>query len=74
MTDIGHIKLRRGLLDHIETGKMKPDMLSVYTYLLLTADYTCGVVWHTSAPYIGMKFRKQAKHINRQMMKLEKDL
>lgn len=73
MNENGHVRLRKGLLDHINSGKMKADMLSVYTYLLLEADYTCGIVWHTSAPYIGMKFRKQATHINRQLIKLEKN-
>ncbi len=73
MNEIGHVKFRRGLLEHIESGKMKADMLSVYSYLLLKADYNCGIVWHTSAPHIGMKFRKQAKFINRQMMGLEKE-
>ena len=73
MNSSGHVQLRRGLLEHIETGKMKFDMMPIYSYLLLKADYTCGIVWHTSAPYIGMKYRKQSKHINRQLLKLEKE-
>lgn len=72
MNSKGHIQLRRGLLEHIDTGRMKSDMLSVYTYLLLAADYTCGIVWHTSAPYIGIKLKKKATFINRQLVKLEK--
>ena len=67
----GHIRLRKGLLHHIDIGKMKFDMLAVFTYLLLKADFTCGIVWGTSAPYIGQKLRKPAKHINRQLLKLE---
>jgi len=73
MKNEGHVKLRRGLLEHINSGKMKSDMLSIYTYLLLKADYTCGVVWGISAPYIGIKLRKPAKYINRQLIKLEKE-
>lgn len=70
----GHVRLRKGIKEHINTGKMKGDMLSVFTFLLLWADYTCGIVWGTSAPYIGQKLRKPAKHINRQLLKLEREL
>ena len=69
---VNFVRLRRGLEEHIESGQMSFDMLPVYTYLLIKADFNNGVVWHTSAPYIAMKFRKSASHINRQLLNLER--
>jgi len=72
MDDIGFVKIRRGLFEHIRSGRMKSDMLSIYTYLHLTADIYTGMVMGTSAPYIGMDLRKPLKHVQRQLIKLEK--
>lgn len=68
----GHIRLRRGLLDHIDTGKITGDMLAIYVYLLFKADYNTGIVWSISAPYIALKLKKPLKMVQRLMMKLEK--
>ena len=66
----GHIRLRRGLLEHIDTGKMNGDMLGVYIYLHLGCDYTTGIVWTTSAPYISIKLKKPVKKVQRVLQKL----
>lgn len=68
----GHIRLRRGLLEHIDTGKMNGDMLGVYIYLHLGCDYTTGIVWTTSAPYISFKLKKPVKLVQRILQNLAK--
>lgn len=69
----GFVALRKGLLEHVVEGRMSGDMLSVYSYLLLKADYLTGLVWHTSSIYIGLQLRKDRKWVNRQMLKLERE-
>jgi hypothetical protein len=47
-TNEGSIQIRRGLIEHIEKGKLPPSALGVYVMLHLIADCTSGV-WIGSA-------------------------
>ncbi len=71
MYNNGFVRLRKGLKEHINRGLMSGEMLSVYTYLHLHADYSCGIVWNTSAPYIARDLKYKTSFTNRILRKLE---
>jgi hypothetical protein len=54
----GYVKLRRGLLDHFETGKMSPPEAGVYFVILLKADHRTGIWQSTSAKTIAWYYRR----------------
>lgn len=51
----GFSKLRHGLIEHVEKGKLSPSTLGVYTMLHLVADYKTGI-WIGSAVKLQMLY------------------
>jgi len=52
MASEGFLKIRRGLSEHLDRGKMSGKEYLLYLHLLIEADHRTGVVWKTSAPFI----------------------
>ena len=69
----GHLKLRRGLIDHIRAGKLTNDEIAVYVHLLFCADFSTGLQ-KNSAPHIyySMGQRSSLRRIQRALEQLEK--
>src|ERR1039458_2900622 len=46
--DSGHLQIRNGILDHLASGQMTPDMFTAYYLMLARCNFATGV-WHGSA-------------------------
>jgi len=69
--NLGYAPIRRGIRDHLRTGKMKGSDFGLYVALHLDADYRCGVVYHRSAPYYAQLLKEKLWTIKRAMKRLE---
>jgi hypothetical protein len=54
MNNNGHIKLRRGLLKHIEQGRLTTFDTGIYTRILLEADYRSGIWWGSASKLLAL--------------------
>ena len=43
MADVGYVQLRRGILEHLQVGRLTSDEFAAFTVILLKADYRTGV-------------------------------
>ena len=43
MANVGYVQLRRGILEHLQDGRMTSDEFAAFTVVLLKADHKTGV-------------------------------
>jgi hypothetical protein len=43
MANVGYVQLRRGILEHLQDGRMTSDEFAAFTVMLLKADHKTGV-------------------------------
>jgi len=48
----GFVKIRRGLVEHIDHGRINSTEYLVYLHLIIMADHKTGIIWKVSAPFI----------------------
>jgi len=66
-----YIQLRRGLIEHIESGKMSADEFGAYVLIILKADYRTGV-WMGSGVALAESLHcevRKAQHLLRRLTK-----
>ena len=71
-THSGYVQLRRGLLEHMEHGRLNATEVGVFVYLLLRANRETWVVWATDemlAADCGIS-RDHARRIRRKLLGL----
>ena len=56
MANSGYVKLRRGILEHYQDGKVSAYEFHIYVLLILEADYKTGI-WHGSAEKLSIVYR-----------------
>ena len=72
MSNEGFIKLRRGLMQHLEQGRMNGRDLSTYVTLHFYADYKCGIAWKMSAPFIARFLNDKIRNIQESLVRLNR--
>lgn len=73
MNNKGHIKIRRGINEHIEKGYINAIELGVYLYLHLNADYIIGSIRSFSAKSVAENLRTSYNLITKALRNLEKN-
>lgn len=56
LASTGFVKLRRGINEHLVTGKITPEEYAVYVFMIVEADHRTGI-WKGSGEAIAHKFR-----------------
>src|ERR1051326_6495562 len=54
MASDGYVRLRRGLLEHLENGRMTYMQAGVYSVMLLQADHKTGIWWGSAMKLYAM--------------------
>ena len=57
--------LRRGLMEHLESGEMNGRELSVYVSAHYWADFKCGIAWKMSAPFLARFLHEKEQIVKR---------
>ena len=68
----GFIKLRRGLIEHVQTGKLTGSMFAVYMWIHFKADFETGRVFRITARSIGEDLSMSVHAVRRCLNRLEK--
>lgn len=64
------IKLRRGLMEHLESGKINGRELSVYVALHMWVDFKYGFCWKVSSPFLAQFLNEKEQIVKRCMKSL----
>lgn len=64
------IKLRRGLMEHLESGKINGRELSVYVALHMWVDFKYGFCWKISSPFLAHFLNEKEQIVKRCMKSL----
>lgn len=73
MQDVkGFVRLRKGIKEHLDEGRMLGQEWMVYSTLLLLADYDTGVCYKMSGEFLARLLNEPVRHVNRMLQSLEK--
>ena len=72
MIEGNFVKKRRGLLEHLEEGRISFGEYGLYSYLIEKADYQTGIVFKISAPFLAAGLKTPLSSIKRWIKNLER--